>query len=196
MLNIPPETFRRAQSAAWITPAGEFEGITGEMIHDDLSAYFPGVPTDEDYPSNFAVNQLGYVKVSNPFEILWSGERDDHRGRSIDRDAQFETMADFTAGALIHYKKRGIPNWVPGRGDPTEWEMRALQPGRPISRTTVGDFVERYGSRETGDRMYAALGMSESRIRSLVREMLSEGRSSGSRFLDEDRKLILAGWII
>jgi len=196
MLSIPAETFRRAQSAAWITPAGEFEGITGEMMHDDLSAYFPGVATDEDYPSSFAVEQLGYVKVSNPFEMLWNGGRDDHRGRSIDRDAQFETMADFTAGALIHYKKRGTPSWISGRGDPTEWEMRVLQPGRPISRTTVGDFVERYGARETGDRMYAALGMSEHRIRFLVRGMLSEGRPPSPRFLDEGGKLILTGWII
>jgi len=196
MLSIPAEIFRRAQSAAWITPAGEFEGITGEMVHDDLSAYFPGVATDEDYPSSFAVEQLGYVKVSNPFEMLWNGERDDHRGRSIDRDAQFETMADFTAGALIHYKKRGTPSWISGRGDPTEWEMRVLQPGRPISRTTVGDFVERYGARETGDRMYAALRMSEHRIRFLVRGMLSEGRPPSPRFLDEGGKLILAGWII
>ena len=196
MLSIPTETFRRAQSAAWITPSGEFEGVPDEMFHDDISSNFPEVPISEDYPSNFAVEKLGYVKVSNPFEMLWSGDRKDYKDRTIDRDAQFETMADFTAGALIHYKKRGTPRWVPGVGDPTEWEMRVLQPGRPISRTTVGRFIERYGSRETGDRMYAALGMNERRIRSLVRAMLNEGRRSVPRFVEEGGKLILPGWTI
>lgn len=196
MLNIPSSVYRRAQSATWINSQGEFEPVPDEMMHDDLSYNFPGMPMGEEYPSNFAVENLGYLKVSNPFEFVWGGTRKDHRGRPIDVDAQFETMADYTAGALARYKKMGAPRWISERGDPPEWEVRILEPRRPILRTTVGDFIERYGSRETGDRMYAALGMNERRIRSLVREMLNEGRSPPARFLDEGGKLILAGWII
>ena len=90
----------------------------------------------------------------------------------------------------------GAPRWIGERGDPPEWEVRILEPGRPIMRTSVGDFVERYGSRETSDRMYAALGANERRIRSLVRAMLSEGRNDIPRFAEEDGKLILPGWTL
>ena len=110
MLNIPPSMYRRAQSAAWITPRGEFEPVPDEMMHDDLSYNFPGMPMDEDYPSNFAVEKLGYMKVSNPFEFVWGGSRKDHHDRPIDVDAQFETMVDYTAGAIISYRKIGVYN--------------------------------------------------------------------------------------
>ena len=105
-------------------------------------------------------------------------------------------MADYTAGALTSYKKTRAPGWINERGDPPEWEFRILEPLRPILRTTVGDFIERYGSRETSDRMYAALGMNERRIRSLVRAILSEGRDDIPRFIEEDGKLILPGWTL
>ena len=196
MLSLPTEVYRRAQSVGWINPRGNFEVVPVGMMHDDLSHSFPNMPSDEAYTSNFAVESLGYLKVSNPFEFVWSGTRKDHRNRPIDRDAQFETMADYTAGALTSYKKMGAPRWINERGDPAEWEVRILEPLRPILRTTVGDFIERYGSRETSDRMYAALGMNERRIRSLVRAMLSERRGDIPRFAEEDGKLILPGWTL
>jgi hypothetical protein len=196
LLSIPAETYRRAQSAAWIDPEGEFEPITGEMFHDDLSAYFPGVPLDEDYPSNFAVENLGYVKVSNPFEMLWSGTSRDVRDRPINREAQFESMAQYTVGAIASYRKRGPPSWLNERGDPIDWEVRVLQHQRPISRTTVGDFVERYGSRETNDRLYSALGMNESRMRLVIRKLIRESLSIDTpKFIDDGNgNLILGGW--
>ena len=196
MLNIPPSVYRRAQSAAWITPRGEFEPVPDEMMHDDLSYNFPGMPTEEDYPSNFAVEKLGYMKVSNPFEFVWGGSRKDHRDRPIDVDSQFEKMVDYTAGAIIRYRRVGPPRWINERGDPTEWEVRILEPGRPIMRTNVGDFVERYGNSDAADRMYTALGLSERRLRSLVRAMLSERRGDIPRFVEEDGKLILPGWTL
>lgn len=194
MLSIPASVYRRAQSAAWITPRGEFEAVPDEMMHDDLSSNFPEMPMYEEYPSNFAVEKLGYMKVSNPFEFVWGGSRTDRRGRPIDVDAQFETMVDYTAGAIISYRKVGPPRWINEHGDPTEWEVRVLQPGRPIMRTTVGDFVERYGSSEAADRMYAALGLNERRLRSLVRALLSESASNRPRFIDDGESIILPGW--
>lgn len=194
MLSIPFSVYRRAQSAAWITPRGELEVVPDEMMHDDLSYNFPGVPADEDYPSNFAVDKLGYMKVSNPFEFVWGGKRKDYRDRPIDVDAQFETMVDYTASALISYRKIGTPRWINERGDPTEWEVRILEPGRPIMRTSVGDFVERYGSAEATDRMYAALSLNERRLRSLVRAFLGESAVSRPRFIDDGERLLLPGW--
>ena len=194
MLNLPASVYRRAQSAAWITPRGDFEVVPDEMMHDDLSYTFPGVPMDEEYPSNFAVEKLGYMKVSNPFEFVWGGSRTDYRDRPIDVDAQFEMMGDFTASALVSYKRTSPPRWFNERGDPTEWEMRVLQPGRPIVRTTVGDFMERYGNPETSDRMYAALGMNERRVRSLIRSLLGESMVAVPRFVDDGNRLLLPGW--
>lgn len=194
MLTVPTSVYRRAQSAAWITPRGEFEVVPEEMMHDDLSYNFPGVPMDEEYPSNFAVEKLGYMKVSNPFEFVWNGSRNDYRDRPINVDAQFEAMVDYTAGAIISYRKIGPPRWINERGDPTEWEVRVLQPGRPIMRTTIGDFVERYGSAEAADRMYAALGLNERRLRSLVRALLGESLTSRPRFIDDDGHIILPDW--
>ena len=194
MLSLPAGVYRRAQSAAWINPRGEFEPVPDEMMHDDLSYNFPGMPRIEEYPSNFAVQKLGYLKVSNPFEFVWGGSRSDHRNRPIDVDAQFETMVDYTVGAIISYRKIGPPRWINERGDPTEWEVRMLQPGRPIMRTTVGDFVERYGSGEAADRMYSALGLNERRLRSLVRALLGEAAGFHPRFVDDGDGLILPGW--
>ena len=134
------------------------------------------------------------MKVSNPFEFVWGGSRKDHRDRPIDVDAQFETMVDYTAGAIISYRKIGPPRWINERGDPTEWEVRILEPSRPILRTTVGDFVERYGRRETADRMYTTLGMNERRVRSLIRALLSEGNHTIPRFVDDGERLLLPGW--
>lgn len=203
MLSLPASVYRRAQSAAWITPRGEFEVVPDEMMHDDLSYNFPGMPMGEEYPSNFAVEKLGYMKVSNPFEFVWGGSRTDYRDRPIDVDAQFEMMVDYTAGAIISYKKIGPPRWIkkigPPRwinelGDPTEWEVRVLQPGRPIMETTVGDFVERYGSAEASKLMYASLGLNERRLRSLVRAFIGESASNRPRFIDDGERIILPGW--
>jgi hypothetical protein len=195
MLNLPAGVYRRAQSAAWINPRGEFEPVPDEMMHDNMSSFFPGMPADENYPSNFAVEKLGYMKVSNPFEFVWGGSRKNHRGRPIDVDAQFETMVDYTVGAIVSYKTtRSTPHWIGERGDPTEWEVRTLQPGRPIMRTTVGDFVERYGSSEAADRLYSTLGLNERRLRSLVREILGEGTPLLPRFMDDGDRLLLPGW--
>jgi hypothetical protein len=153
------------------------------------------MPVDENYPSSFAVEKLGYMKVSNPFEFVWGGSRKNHRGRPIDVDAQFETMVDYTTGAIISYKMtRSTPSWISERGDPTEWEVRTLQPGSPIARTTVGDFVERYGTADAADRMYSALGLNEQRLRFLVRALLRESADIHPRFMESGDRLLLPGW--
>lgn len=169
--------YRKAHSVGWIDPDGQFLPIESEMIHDDLSAYFPGVPGDEEYPSDFAVRKLGYLRVSNPFELSFQGPL--RRG-----DPRLAAMAKFVADAVLSYEKRGPPSWleVPFRssGTPLDWEVRIIRPSLTQSNDsmTVADFVDRFGSREVSDRLFGRfLGkLSEKLLRSMIRQLLREQR--------------------
>jgi len=169
--------YRRPHSTGWISPEGEMTFITGEMTHDDLSAYFPGIPEDELYPSGYAVSKLGWLRVSNPFEFSFHGPL--QRG-----DPRLAAMAGFTAGAVLSYEKRGPPSWleVPFRssGTPLDWEVRIIRPSITQSNDsmTVADFVDRFGSREVSDRLFGRfLGkLSEKLLRSMIRQLLREQR--------------------
>ena len=82
MTQIAPRTLRRPQSLAWIAPSGEFIPIEGELMHSDLAESFPGMPPDEIYPTNYAMNHLGYLKVGNAFDFALKG---DEVPRGVDR---------------------------------------------------------------------------------------------------------------
>ena len=167
--------YRKAHSAAWIDPDGKFMPIDSELTHDDLSSFFPRVPADEDHPSNFAVQNLGYLRVSNPFEFSFQDTL--RRG-----DPRLMRMASFTADAVVSYEKRGPPSWleVPFRssGTPLDWEMRIIRPSltRSNETMTVGDFVDRYGSRETSDKLFGHfLGKLQERLlRAMIKCLIRE----------------------
>lgn len=170
--------YRRAHSTGWIDPEGKMQFLDSESIHDDLSAYFPGVPADEEYPSDYAVRKLGWLRVSNPFEFSFQDPL--QRG-----DPRLAAMAHFIADAVLSYEKRGPPSWleVPFRssGTPLDWEVRITRPSvtRSNESMTVADFVDRFGSREVSDRLFGHfLGkLSESLLRSMIRRLLREQRS-------------------
>ena len=179
MNSFPPETYRHAHSTAWISPEGEFEPLDGEMGHDDASAFFPSVPHNEDYPSNFAVSKLGYIKVSNPFEMLW--DRLHHsllftRPRRLNRETQLRSMAQFTADAILSYKKKGKPSWINEKSrDPADWEFRILDPNLPMETTTVAEFIDENATPEVKDRFFDGISpLHEVRLRRLVRQVISE----------------------
>jgi hypothetical protein len=167
--------YRKAHSTGWIDPEGNLQFLDSELTHDDLSAYFPGVPADEEYPSDFAVRKLGYLRVSNPFEFSFQDPL--RRG-----DPRLETMAQFITNAILSYEKRGPPSWleVPFRsaGTPLDWEVRITRPSvtRSNESMTVADFVDRFGSRESSDRLFGHfLGkLTERLLRSMVKRLLQE----------------------
>jgi hypothetical protein len=61
---------------AWITPEGGIIPITGEDMHSNVAETFPGVPAGEDYPTNYAMDKLGYMKVGNAFDFAYKSGRE------------------------------------------------------------------------------------------------------------------------
>ena len=181
MLSLPQHAYWRAHSVAWITPKGEFILLDERSIHDDYAARFPELiaitPTDDHdnyaFPSNVAV-ELGYAKVSHPFEILLE--------EPVKNDPRLRAMAEFTAGAIIEFDKtRRIPGWVEvdfkDRAAPLKWQFRLTTPGQRLTfnRMSVGDFIGDYGSNETLELVMNHFGgrMNESLLRKLIKRMLT-----------------------
>jgi hypothetical protein len=179
MLSLSRHAYSRPHSAAWITPAGKFILIDKKASHDDYASDFPefisakaeGKIERYTYPSNFAV-EIGYAKVSNPFEILLTNpER---------KDPRLRTMAEFTAGAIIEFDKTAYPAWLEidfdDRPFPLRWPFRLTMPGRQLSfdPMSVGDFIGDYGSYETLELVMNRFEgrMNESLLRKLIKRML------------------------
>ena len=180
MLSLSQHAYSRAHSAAWITPAGKFILIDKKLSHDDYASDFPefilakaeGKIERYTYPSNFAV-ELGYAKVSNPFEILLE--------EPVEDDPRLRKMAEFTAGAIIEFDKtRHRPAWLEidfdDRPFPLRWPFRLTMPGRQLSfdPMSVGDFIGDCGSNETLELVmnHFANRMNESLLRKLIKRML------------------------
>jgi len=180
MLELPSHAYSRPHSAAWIAPAGKFILLDEGSSHGDYASDFPefilakaeGKIERYTYPSNFAV-EIGYAKVSNPFEILLTNpER---------KDPRLRTMAEFTAGAIIEFDKtKRRPPWLEidfaERQLPLRWPFRLTMPGRQLSfdRMSVGDFIGDCGSNETLELVMNRFEgrMNESLLRKLIKRML------------------------
>ena len=179
MTQITPNTLRRPHSLAWIAPSGEFIPIEGELMHSDLAEHFPGVPSTEDYPTNYVMDRLGYVKVGSAFDFALKGE-DVPRG--VDRAAQMDTMAQIVAQAVINFMTKGLPNWfLPARNILDNPEMWPIYQGDisdgSISRPTVKRFINTHGSDDTREWFdYQMRRAEEALVRRQIRMILSEMR--------------------
>lgn len=144
------------------------------MNHDDVAQDFPGVPKDEEFPAGYATRNLGYLRVSNAFDFLVDGGP--RRG-----DPRLETMAKFMADAILSYNGHP-PSWLalPFRsvGTPLEWEVKISQPGLRWETMTVGDFIDRYGSRETSDRIFGHYldKLHERLLRAMIKRLIREAK--------------------
>jgi len=202
MLSISQNIFRRPHSAAWIAPDGEFMPLASNQNHTEVAAEFPGMPTvlgaaagnsgvsvedaanAEMYPSTYAISRMRYVKVSTPFQCSWDGKG--RRG-----DVRMETMSDFMAQAVVWLKGARHNSWgIDPHGDLIETKVYVTTVKDPdiYKRSdredlSVGDFVDRYGTRETIDFMFGNL-MGESFIR-IARE--TERRILASSPMNESR---------
>jgi hypothetical protein len=179
MTQIAPRTLRRPQSLAWIAPSGEFIPIEGELMHSDLAESFPGMPPDEIYPTNYAMNHLGYLKVGNAFDFAFKG---DEVPRGVDRPAQMDTMAQIVAQAVINFMEKGLPIWfAPARhvlDNPLKWPVYQsdTSDGTRIS-PSVNRFIASHGSDDTQKWFNFQLRRAEEAlIRRQVRTILSEMR--------------------
>jgi hypothetical protein len=76
------KVYFKPHSAGWITPDGEFKPIRGDMMHDDAAENFPGMPKDETMPSQYAVSQLGYLRVSIAYDPSSQGSGAHQRATS------------------------------------------------------------------------------------------------------------------
>ena len=143
------------------------------MFHDDLSANFPGVPEDEGFPSDYAVRHLGYLRVSNAFDFVM----DD---RPFPGDPRVERMAKFTADAILSYEKGGPPTWLAipfrSRGTPLDGEIRMAQPGLRYVTMSVGDFIDRFGTRETSENIFNHFlnKLHERLLRAMIKRLIRE----------------------
>jgi hypothetical protein len=150
------------------------------MMHSDLAESFPGMPRDEDYPTNYAMNHLGYLKVGNAFDFALKG---DEVPRGVDRPSQQDTMAQVVAQAVINFMTRGLPNWFsPARhvlDDPLKWPVYQSDTSdwtRIIP--SVNRFIASHGSDDTREWFnYQMRRAEEAIIRHQVRVILSEMRS-------------------
>ena len=177
--SIPPVTLRRPQSLAWIAPDGTFLPISGDMMHSDLAENFPGIPPNEVYPTNYALNNLGYVKVGSAFDFALNSEVS---SRGVDRPAQMDTMAQVVAQAVINFMKKGLPFWyVPPThvlDNPLMWPVHQgdTSDGTRI-RPSVNRFISTHGSEDTLKWFNNELRRAEEAIiRRQVRMILSEMR--------------------
>lgn len=169
------KVYFKPHSAGWITPDGEFKLIRGDMMHDDAAENFPGMPKDETMPSQYAVSQLGYLRVSNAFDFI--ADTLPRRG-----DPRMERMAQFTADAVLEYARRGAPGWLAfklrSHSTMLQWEVRFATPGSRYETMTVEEFVDRYGSRETSERLfnYFLSKLHERLLRAMINHLIREAR--------------------
>ena len=149
------------------------------MMHSDLAERFPDMPPNEDYPTNYAVNRLGYVKVGNAFDFALNGET---ASRDVDRPAQLDTMAQVVAQAVINFMEKGLPIWfLPPRHVLDNPEMWPIYQGDTsdgsIARPSVKRFINTHGSDDTQQWFdYQLRRAEEAIIRRQVRMILSEIR--------------------
>lgn len=178
MIAIPANVLRRAQSMAWIAPDGEIIPLEGETMHSDAAETFSGVPAGEDYPTSFAMDKLGYMKVGNAFDFAYKSGRETPANHA----AQFDAMAQIVCQAVINFITKSLPNWfVPSRtliDDPERWivHMGDIADGT-VNRMSVKRFVREYGSIDTQERFDHQLRRAEEAlIRKQIRMILSELR--------------------
>jgi len=148
------------------------------MMHSDLAEHFPGVPSNEDYPTNYAMDRLGYVKVGSAFDFALKG---DDIPRDVDRSAQLDTMAQVVGQAVINYMTKGLPLWFSPdvRDDPVLWTVHQvdISDGK-TTRLSVKRFIGRHGSDETQAWFsYQMRRAEEAVIRRQIRMILSEMHS-------------------
>jgi len=161
---IPDEVLKRQQSAAWIAPDGELMPLGRDEMHNDRAEGFPGMPADDptarDFPSTYAIAKLGYVKVSSPFQCAWDGRPQGRRG-----DVRMETMASLMSQAAVMIKRSRYNPWGFSRdGDLIQIRVYVVQVKSPDpyvsgerEDTTVGAFIDRWGSSDASDYLYSNL---------------------------------------
>lgn len=179
MITIPASTLRRAQSMAWITPDGGIIPLMGDTMHSDIAETFPGVPADYDYPTNYAMDKLGYMKVGNAFDFAYKSGK----STGANHASQFDAMAQIVCQAVINFITKSLPNWfVPPRSiidNPESWpvHMGDIADGS-VSRVSVKRFVREYGSIDTQEWFDNQLRRAEeAMIRRQVRLILAELRN-------------------
>lgn len=182
MVIIPREILRRAQSLAWIDPDGMIIPIEGEMMHSDIAEFFPGVPADYEYPTNYAMDKLGYMKVGNAFDFAYKSGR----STPANHAAQFDAMAQIICQAVINFIDRkgpGLPRWFYPptiyKGDPDRWIVHIgdISDGS-IKRMSVERFVNTYGKDDTKQWFQTQMRITEEAIiRRQVRMILNELRN-------------------
>jgi len=182
MQPIPRSILEKAQSAAWIAPNGEFIPVPDAMMHSDIAEFFAGMPRNEDYPANYAVEKLGYVKAGNAFDFSLYGEirHTNEKDQKVDRDKQFDMMAQFTAQAVIHFVRSRLPVWFnPSRDDvddPEKWKVHFVDTSRgSVEKMSVKKFMRSKASDET--RVWFDMQMrriNEEIVRNHVRSIISE----------------------
>lgn len=175
---LTASALRRPQSMAWISPSGEIIPLEGELMHSDLAEFFPGVPMDHDYPTNFSMSKLGYMKVGNAFDFAYTSDKT----TGANHPAQFDAMAQIICQAVINFITKGLPRWfLPPSSlidDPERWtvHMGDVFDGS-INRLSVKRFVNTYGSEDTRQWFhYQMRRAEEAMIRKQVRMILSELR--------------------
>ena len=179
MVILSDKTLRRFQSLAWISPEGGIIPIEGDDMHSDVAETFPGIPSDEQYPTNYAIERLGYLKVGNAFDFAYDS---DAPARNVDRGQQFDAMAQIVAQAAIKFMTRGLPNWflppAEYKGEPDRWLVHMVDINDGLVRkTNVKRFIREHGFDTTKEwfdyQMYKA---EEAMLRNQVRMILSELR--------------------
>ena len=181
MIRIPDATLRRAQSMVWIMPDGGIIPLEGEAMHSDVAEFFPGVPEGYVYPTNYAMDKLGYMKVGNAFDFAYKSGR----STPANHAAQFDAMAQIICQAVINFIDRrgpGLPHWFSPprefRGDPDRWTVHIgdISDGS-IARMSVKRFVNTYGKDDTLQWFETQMRIAEEAlIRRQVRMILSELR--------------------
>lgn len=178
MVILSSKTLRRFQSLAWITPEGGIIPIEGEDMHSDVAEFFPGVPSGYDYPTNYAMNKLGYMKVGNAFDFAYTSDM----STGADHSAQFDAMAQIVAQATINFMSVGLPSWfhlpLEIKGEPDRWIVHMVDTSESrVSKSRVKKFINDHGFDSTkkwfDDNMNKA---EEAIIRKQVRMILSELR--------------------
>lgn len=176
---LPAKTLRRPQSLAWIGPSGEILPLDGDEMHSDLAETFPGIPSDAPYPTNYALNHLGYLKVGNAFDFAYKRA---NPPENVDRPRQLDAMAQIVAQAAINFITKGLPVWfLPSRGvldDPEKWPVyRGDSEDGSMDQMRTKRFIETYGSDDTKIWFDNQLRRAEeAMIRKQVRMILSELR--------------------
>lgn len=176
---LQAKTLRRPQSLAWITPDGVILPLEGDEMHLEAAETFPNMPPDERYPTNYALNHLGYLKVGNAFDFAYKRE---DPPESADRPRQLDAMAQIVAQAVINFISKGLPTWfLPPRSvidDPEMWPVHRGDTGDgSIERMSVKRFIRTYGFDDTQMWFDNQLRRAEeAMIRKQVRMILSELR--------------------